>query len=164
MSIQLIELFCLILYPMFSNKEMDETDNKTSGDKINSGTAKGTDCIADNENVKHKEKTRHFRWDKKRPDTPMTSESIKFEWRRTHSSDSFSTSSSCPNSASLPNSGILEDHSTTQSVEPPSAIILQPLVFPMSKNSCTNDSSDNRVLTNNDGKSVVVPVPYFHFR
>ena len=147
---------------MFSIMQMEETDIKTSGDKLNLVTSKGKDGITGNENIRHKD-TRNLRWDKKRPDTPMTNENIKLEWRRTHSSDSVSTNSSCPNSGSLPNSGCLEDNPTAQSEAPSTAIILKPLVSPTSNNSSTKDTSGSRGLNNNDGKSFIISVSYFHF-
>ena len=103
---------------------MDQGDTKPSIHKTRPDI--GIECKEKlcSENVKCK-RIRDLKWAKNRPDTPMVNEALKFEWRRTHSSDSTSTTnSSCPNSGSLCNSDVLEDILSIQKAETDKKLIL----------------------------------------
>ena len=96
-------------------------------------------------------KKRNWGWRKKRPDTPMINKISTIEWKRSRSSNSECTDSSCPNSASILSDADLKDELLSNPTANLQSIDLneeQLRVLTISEENDRNDNGDKLISEN----------------
>lgn len=96
-------------------------------------------------------KKRNLGWRKKRPDTPMINKISTIEWKRSRSSNSECTDSSCPNSANILSDADLKDELLSNPTANLQSIDLneeQLRVLTISEENDRNDNGDKLISEN----------------